>query len=126
MFLHHRFAVGLCVAGGVVALALGLHAASAPPPGAGASFSWGPPPTPSASTDANAPISGAPIPTASPTATPPATSVGGVRLPLSRLFQQLNSETENTAVGQFSILRDLGDAIRDRIVGFLQWVSAGR
>ncbi|MBV8529396.1 MAG: hypothetical protein JOZ75_13885 [Candidatus Dormibacteraeota bacterium] len=70
-------------------------------------------------------MAGAPIPTATP-APSPASSLGGLQLPLSGMFQQLNSETENTAVGQFAILHDIGDAIRDRVVQFLQWVSGGR
>lgn len=125
MSLHHRLAVGACVVAGVVAVGVGLHAAAAPPPQAGTSFSWGPSPTPSPNTDSGAAVPGAPIPTASP-APSPAASLGGLQLPLSGMFQQLNSETESTAVGQFAILRDIGNAIRDRVVGFLQWVSGGR
>ena len=109
---------------GVIAVGVGLHAAAAPPP-AGASFSWGPSPTPSPNTDAGIAVPGGPIATASP-APAPAASSGGLQIPLSGLFQQLNSETESTAVGQFAILRDIGNAIRDRVVGFLQWVSGGR
>ena len=125
MFVHHRFVVGACLVAGVVAVGVGLHAAAAPPPPAGASFSWGPSPTPSPSTDSGVAVPGSPIPTASPAPTP-AQSLGGLQLPLSGLFRQLNSETESTAVGQFAILRDIGDAIRDRVVEFLRWVSAGR
>lgn len=125
MFLHHRFIIGICVVAGVVAVGVGLRAAAAPPPAAGASFSWGPSPAPSPSTDPGAAVTGAPIPTASP-APAPASSLGGLQVPLSGLFQQLNSETESTAVGQFAIVRDIGNAIRDRVVGFLQWVSGGR
>lgn len=124
MFVHHRFVVGSCVLAGVVAVGVGLHAAAAPPP-AGASFSWGPSPTASPSSDSAVAAPGAPIPTASP-APAPASPLGGLQLPLSGLFQQLNSETESTAVGQFAILRDIGNAIRDRVVDFLQWVSGGR
>jgi hypothetical protein len=42
------------------------------------------------------------------------------------MLQQLNTETRNTAIGQFSILRDVGDAIRDQLVRFLTWISGGR
>lgn len=125
MFVHHRFAVGVCVVAGVVAAGVGLHAAAAPPPAAGASFSWGPSPPPSPNTDSGVAVPGAPI-RAAPPVPPPASSLGGLQLPLSGLFQQLNRETESTAVGQFAILRDIGNAIRDRVVGFLQWVSGGR
>lgn len=125
MFVHHRFAVGACVVAGVVAAGVGLHAAAAPPPPAGASFSWGPSPTPSVNPDSGGAVPGTPIPTASPVPAP-ASSLGGLQLPLSGLLQQLNRETESTAVGQFAILRDIGDAIRDRVVEFLQWVSGGR
>ena len=124
MFVHHRFVVGACLVAGVVAVGVGLHAAAAPPPSAGASFSWGPSPTPSPNTDSGIAVPGAPVPTASPApALAPASSLGGLQLPLSGLFQQLNSETESTAVGQFSILRDIGNALRDHAVEFLQWVS---
>jgi hypothetical protein len=126
MFVHHRFIVGACLVAGVVAVGVGLHAAAAPQPPAGASFSWGPSPTPSPSTGTGTSAPGVlPIPTASPSPASSA-SLGGLQLPLSGLFQQLNSETESTAVGQFSILRDIGDALRDRVVDFLQWVSRGR
>lgn len=125
VFVHHRFVVGACLVAGVVAVGVGLHAAAAPPPTAGASFSWGPSPTPSPSGDSGVAVPGAPVTTASPQPTP-ASALGGLQLPLSGLFQQLNSETESTAVGQFSILRDIGNAIRDRVVGFLQWVAGGR
>ena len=125
MFVHHRLVVGACAIAGVVAVAAGLHAAASPPPSAGASFSWGPSPTPSPNPESGAAVPGGPVPTASQASTP-ATSLGGLQLPLSGMFQQLNSETENTAIGQFAILRDIGNAIRDRVAGFLQWVSAGR
>ena len=111
---------------GAVAVAVGLHAAAAPQAPSGASFSWGPPPSAPATADSSAPVPGAPIPTAPPPPSPSSSSFGGLQIPLSGLFQQLNSETENTAVGQFAILRDIGNALRDRVVGFLQWVSAGR
>ena len=125
MFVHHRVVVGACLVAGVVAVGLGLHAASAPPPSAGASFSWGPSPSPTTTGNAGVALPGALVPAASPAPTP-ASSLGGLQLPLSGLFQQLNSETESTAVGQFSILRDIGNALRDRVVEFLQWVSGGR
>src|SRR5215472_5129933 len=117
MFVHHRFLVGVCLLAGAVAVAVGLHAAAAPPPSAGASFSWGPPPSPPASVASASPVSGAPVPSATPAA-PQASSLGGLQLPLSGMLQQLNTETENTAIGQFAILRDIGDAIRDRVVQF--------
>ena len=126
MFVHHRFVIGACLLAGVVAVGVGLHAAAAPSSVAGASFSWGPPPSPPVTADSAAPVPGAPIPTAPPRPSPSSPSLGGLQIPLSGLFQQLNSETENTAVGQFAILRDIGDALRDRVVGFLHWVSAGR
>lgn len=126
MFVHHRLIVGACVLAGVVAIAVGLHAAASPPPQSGESFSWAPSPTPSRSSDSGVAAPGAaPIPTTSPAAAAPAFP-GGLQLPLSGLFQQLNTETESTAVGQHAILRDIGNALRDRIVEFLQRVSGGR
>lgn len=126
MFVHHRFIVGAGVLAGVVAVAVGLHAAAAPPPQSGESFSWAPSPTPSPGSGSGVAAPGAaPVPTTSPAAATPA-SPGGLQLPLSGLFQQLNSETESTAFGQHAILRDIGNALRDRIVEFLQRVSGGR
>jgi hypothetical protein len=60
---------------------------------------------------------------------PPATAsgpLGGLSLPLSGLFKQLNLNTEETATGQFSILKELEDALAARISEFLHWVTGGR
>ncbi len=66
------------------------------------------------------------LPTASPTATPAAGQgpLGALTVPLSGLLQQLNTDTKTTANGQYSILQELENALRDRIDEFLNWVTA--
>lgn len=95
-----------------------------PPPGA--SISWAPQSAATAAGSPAAPAGVLPRATPSSSAGPAANALGGLQVPLSAMFQQLNAETRNTAVGQYSILRDIGDAIRDRIVRFLDWISSGR
>lgn len=124
MLLHHRAALVVCLGAAVIAAAVVAGALSASGRQAGAPLSWGPPAA-AASPSATASPSGVPVPQASPSPTA-AAPLGGLQLPLSGLFQQLNSETRNTAVGQWSILQDIGDAIRDHIVAFLRWISGGR
>lgn len=124
MVLHHRAALVVCCGAGLVAAAIAAGALSASARQSGSSLSWGP--APAAATASPAAAAGgvpAPPPAPSPTAAP---ALGGLQLPLSGLFQQLNSETRNTAVGQWSILSDIGNTIRDYVAGFLRWVSGGR
>jgi hypothetical protein len=49
---------------------------------------------------------------------------GGLRLPLGSILQRLNADTAATASGEYTLLHQLGDALRDRIDGFLHWVTA--
>lgn len=128
MPLRHPFLIGAAVVAAAVAVVIALHATAAAPPAA--TLTWGPAPLPSGapvgSGSGAAAATGIPIPQAPPH--PPAASspLGGLQLPLSALFQQLNGETRNTAVGQLSILGEIGDAIRDRITQFLNWVTGAR
>ncbi|HEX6538224.1 MAG TPA: hypothetical protein VF155_03480 [Candidatus Dormibacteraeota bacterium] len=126
MFAHHRLLAGAGLIAAVIAVVIALRAGTAPQ---GASLTWGPAPSAGAApgvSAASAAPSGIPVPQASPGPSPASSPLGGLQLPLSVLFQQLNSETRNTAIGQSAILRDIGDAIRDRVTGFLNSVTAGR
>ena len=42
------------------------------------------------------------------------------------MFQQLNNETRNTAIGQYTILQEIGDTIRDNVNRYLTSVTGGR
>lgn len=124
MLLHHR-AVVVCLGAAVIAAAVVAGALSGSARQTGSTLTWGPAPAAATGTPAATP-SGVPIPQASPRPSAAAAPLGGLQLPLSGLFQQLNNETRNTAVGQYSILRDIGNAIRDQVVHFLQWISGER
>ena len=124
LFRHHRAVLVVCLGAAVIAAAVVAGALSASARQAGSSLTWGPAPA-AGTASPSAAATGVPVPQASPSPTA-AASLGGLQLPLSGLFQQLNSETQNTAVGQWAILRDIGDAIRDHIVAFLRWISRKR
>lgn len=125
MLVHHRAAAGACVAGAIALALLGAHSVSQTP-AAGAALSWAPLQTGGAQRSPATASGALSIPQASPGAPASAGALGGLRLPLSAMFTQLNQETRNTAVGQYSILQEIGDAIRDQIVRFLNWISGGR
>ena len=126
MLVHHRFAVVACVTGVAALAAAGLHS-MAQTPGASASLSWAAlPAAPGASSNPTVAAGSEPIPQAPAPASPGTDPLGGLRLPLSAMFTQLNQETRNAAVGQYSILQAIGNAIRDQIERFLRWISGGR
>ena len=113
-----RLLIGAALAVGLVAFAIHVTA-SGPTPGR--YISWAPPATATATPGAGPalPMAGA----------PPVTDSGplaGLATPLSGLFKQLNANTAETAAGQFSILKDLEDALSARISEFLKWVTGGR
>jgi hypothetical protein len=113
-----RLLFGAAAAVGLVAFA--LHAtAQAPTPGR--YISWVPPATVTAT-----PGAGPALPMAS---APPVTDsgpLGGLAMPLSGLFKQLNLNTAETATGQFAMLKELENALATRISEFLKWVTGGR
>ncbi|MFN2581988.1 MAG: hypothetical protein ABR498_04510 [Candidatus Dormibacteria bacterium] len=116
--LHHRAAAVLVLAAaGTLAFVLVTSNGHAPSPGA--TFSWASP----SSTPSSGGVDPAKLPVASATPVAGAGTVGGLQLPFSAMLQQLNSETHDTAVGQYSILHDIGNAIRDQLVRFLTWIS---
>ncbi len=120
MFRRHARLIALA---SVVALAgvLVVHAASQPP-APGTFISWsGSPPGAEATPSAVAGVR--PVPAASPTPASEGGPFGGLSIPLSGLFHQLNSETKASATGQYSILQELENALRDRIDQFLNWVT---
>ena len=118
----HRLRVLALLLGVGIAVFLAFHAAAqhAPP---GRFLSWAT--SPSASPQATTSAAGA-LPTASPTASPAGGQgpLGALTVPLSGLLQQLNTDTRTTANGQYSILQELENALRDRIDQFLNWVTA--
>jgi len=119
----HRVRVLALLLGVGVAAFLAFHVA-AQPAAPGRFLSWATSPSSSQRSPA-AVVQGA-LPTASPTATPAAGQgpLGALTVPLSGLLQQLNTDTKTTANGQYSILQELENALRDRIDEFLNWVSA--
>jgi hypothetical protein len=61
-----------------------------------------------------------------PKATPDSGPLGGLRGPLGSLFQHLNADTARNAAGQYSILQDIENALRDHIEQFLNWIVGKR
>ncbi|MGH7687776.1 MAG: hypothetical protein ACREN2_13315 [Candidatus Dormibacteria bacterium] len=120
--LRNRVVLATGVVAAVLAVVIALHASSQAP--GSASLAWGPAPSPSTSALAS-PTVGMPIAPATP-APASLSPLGGLQLPLSALFTQLNSETRNSALGQYSILQEIGDAIREHISQFLTSVTGGR
>lgn len=124
MFVHHRAALAVGGAVAITVTVLALHA-SAAAPAPGPSISWA---QPAAAAPASpSAVSGVePIPAAP--AGPPADAgpLGGLQVPLSAMFRQLNSETKDTAVGQYSMLQSIENTLRQQIEGFLRWVTGGR
>ena len=116
----HRFRalVGVAVAAGAVAFA--IHA-GAQPPTPGRYVSWAPPAVATATPGAGPAL---PMASASPAAN--AGPLGGLSLPLSGLFKQLNVNTAATARGEYSVLQDLERALAAHIQQFLHWVTGGR
>jgi hypothetical protein len=108
-----------------VAAFLAFHAA-AQPAAPGRFLSWAT--APSASPRPPAGSAQGALPTASPTATPAAGAgpLGALSAPLSGLLQQLNADTKTTASGEYSLLQELENAVRDRIDEFLNWVTMRR
>jgi len=110
----------LCAGAALVAVVvLAIHSAAPPQPGR--TLTWAPLPAtvqPSAS-----PAEFSAVPTAAPpTSAPSGGLLGGLRVPLSALLHQLNNETKQSAVGQYSILQAITDGLRDRISQFLNWI----
>ena len=75
-------------------------------------------------------VAGAPgvLPVAPPSSTPvpDAGPAGMLQTPLRSLFQQLNADTKSTANGEYSLLQQLEQGLRERIEQFLRWVTGGR
>ena len=125
MFRRRTRVLVLLLGVGVAAF-LAFHAA-AQPASPGRYLSWADAPPPSTPQSPAGAVQGA-VPTASPSA--PATAglgpLGALSGPLSGLLQQLNADTRTTANGQYSILQELENAVRDRIDQFLRWVTSRR
>jgi hypothetical protein len=108
-----------------VAAFLAFHAA-AQPAAPGRFLSWAT--APSASPGLPAGSAQGALPTASPRETSAAGPgpLGALTAPLSGLLQQLNADTKTTANGDYSLLQELENAVRDRIDQFLNWVTTRR
>jgi hypothetical protein len=106
-----------------VAAFLAFHAV-AQPAAPGRFLSWAT--APSASPRAPTGSAQGALPTASPHATSAAGPgpLGALTVPLSGLLQQLNADTKTTAYGEYSLLQELENALRDRIDQLLNWMSA--
>ncbi len=113
-----RLLVAAAAVVGVVAFA--VHAA-AQVPAPGRYLSWAPPAEATATPGAGPAI---PVASAPPAAGPG--PLGGLTLPLSGLFHQLNVNTAQTASGQYWILQALENALAAHIQQFLGWVTGGR
>lgn len=121
--LRNRVVLAAGVVAAILAVVIAMHA-SLQTPGT-ASLTWGPAPSPAASAVAS-PAGGIPVPTSTPAPTSGWSPLAGLQLPLSAVFAQLNTETRTSAQGQYSILQEIGDAIRDHITQFLTSVTGGR
>ena len=121
--LRNRVVLAAGVVAAVLAVVIAMHASTQTP--GSASLTWGPAPSPSTGAAAS-PAAGMPVPQATPAPTSSWSPLAGLQLPLSALFTQLNSETRNSAQGQYTILQEIGDAIRDHISQFLSSVTGGR
>ena len=108
------------VAAAVAVVGVAVHAgAQAPAPGK--YISWAPPATATAT-----PGAGPALPVASAAPDVDTDPLGGLTMPLSGLFKQLNANTAATATGQYSLIQDLETALAGHIQQFLQWVTGGR
>jgi hypothetical protein len=52
--------------------------------------------------------------------------LGGLTSPISGLFKQLNTNTAETATGQYALIQGLETAVAGHIQQFLHWVTGGR
>lgn len=120
MLRAHRFRalLGVAAIAGVVGFI--VHAGvQAPTPGR--YISWAAPAVTTAT-----PGAGPALPVASASPVPNAGPFGGLTTPLSGLFKQLNANTAATARGEYSVLKDLENALAARVQQFLKWVTGGR
>jgi hypothetical protein len=123
MFRRRTRVLALLLGVGVAAF-LAFHAA-AQPAAPGRFLSWATAPPSSTPQSPAGAVQGA-LPTASSSAATTAGPgpLGALSAPLSGLLQQLNADTRTTANGQYSILQELENAVRDRIDQFLRWVTS--
>jgi hypothetical protein len=120
MAFFHRFRLLIGAAAVIGLVAFAVHAA-AEAPSPGRYISWAPP-----ATATSTPGSGPALPMASAPPSADSGPLSALATPLSGLFKQLNRNTEETATGQFSILKDLENALAARISDFLNWVTGGK
>lgn len=120
MFVLRRLSLLLGIAAVIGGVALVLHA-SAQPPQPGQYVTWAPPATATASPGAGPVV---PMASAPPVAAPGI--LGGLTSPISGLFKQLNTNTAETATGQYALIQGLETAVAGHIQQFLHWVTGGR
>jgi hypothetical protein len=105
------------LAAAAVVLVMAARTGSA---GAGRTIVWTTPPAALRSTTSGA---GA-VPTAVPSSASPGSAAGGAGVgPLSGLFDRLGEESRQVAGGQYSILTEIGAAIRGWVQHMLDGVS---
>jgi hypothetical protein len=120
MFGAHRVRLFIGAAAAIGVVAVAVHAGSQPP-SPGRYISWAPPATATAT-----PGAGPALPVASAAPAADTNPLGGLTMPLSGLFKQLNANTAATATGQYSLIQGLETALAGHIQQFLQWVTGGR
>jgi hypothetical protein len=120
MLVLRRLSLLLGVAAVIGGVTLALHA-TAQPPQPGQYVTWAPPATATASPGAGPVV---PLGSAPPVASPGI--LGGLTSPVSGLFKQLNTNTAETATGQYTLIQSLETAVAGHIQQFLHWVTGGR
>jgi len=125
MATRHRIRLVLFGAMVLAVVAFAVHSAASPT-AAGQTFSWAASTTPAGSPAAPPTGVARAIPTAAAASSPEVGPFAGLTAPLSSVLRSLNAETSASARGQYSILQEIGNAIRDHIEQFLNWVVGGR
>ena len=124
MHVHHhvRFLLaGTALLAGVVLVSHALSSQPAP----GRFLTWAGT-VQSTSTATPAPVTAPALPRATPGASPDGGPLSMLQAPLTTILQQLNGDTKTTANGEYSILQEIENGLRDRVDQFLQWVTGRR
>jgi hypothetical protein len=116
--LVRRFRLLALAAGVALAGFMVVHATGSPAAAPGRFLTWTANATPEPSAAPTIPVA-----SSSPA---PASSIGGLQIPLESMLQGLNADTAATANGQYNLLQELEAALRDRIDRLLDGVGSGR
>lgn len=114
--VRHRIRLAAAALTLAVVAGLLLHGQAAPTPGRFIAFGASASATPS-------PVQ--PLASLLATPAPPSDTgvLGGLRQPLGSMLQGLNSETATAAGGEYDLLHELGEALRQRLDQLLGWVT---